>query len=61
MEHYKAGSHSRKWSRPLFKFAIATERLSDKKEDSALEPGAGRSADGEEDFENSRAEEKHDI
>ena len=43
------------------KFAIATERLGDKKEERELEPRAGRSTDGDEDLQNSSAEEDHDT
>lgn len=43
------------------KSAIATERLSDKKEERELKSRAGRSADGDEDLQNSSAEEDHDT
>lgn len=43
------------------KFVIATEQLRDKKEDSALELKAGRSADGDKDLQSSSAEENHNI
>lgn len=42
------------------KFAIATHRLSDKKEGRELEHRAGRSADEDENLQNSSAEEYHD-
>lgn len=42
------------------KFAIATERLGDKKEERELEPRAGRSTDDEY-LQNSGAEEDHDT
>lgn len=43
------------------KLAIATERLSDEKEDSEFEPGARRSTHGDEDLQNSSEEVNLDI
>lgn len=45
----------------IIKFAIATERLSDKKLERELEPRAENSADVDEDLQNSSAEEDHDT
>lgn len=43
------------------KFAIATHRLSDKKEERKPKPRDGRFADEDEDLQNSSAEEGHDV
>lgn len=43
------------------KFAIATERLSDPKEDWKPEPRARKFVDGDEDLQNWSAEEDHDL
>ena len=43
------------------KFAIASHRLSDKKEEREHGPRAGRSADEDENLQNSNAEEDHNT
>lgn len=54
MENYKAGRHFGKMILDIIKFAIATERWSDKKKESKFEPEVGKFI-GDEDLSNSNA------
>lgn len=52
---------SQEMASATIKFAIATHRLSDQKEERELEPRTGKAADGNEDLQSSSAEENHDV